>query len=128
MSKGIIPCIPLSEHQPYDLIAVLSNGKTVKLQVKYATLKKGKVEVKFRTSWADRNGTHTRKYRTSEFDYYAIYCPEKEEVLYVPNTLDCPKTIRFEKSLNNQDKNVNWASDYHVIRSPQRLYATHLKW
>jgi len=127
MSKGIIPCIPLSEHQPYDLIAVLPNGKTLKLQVKYATLKKGKVEVKFRTCWVDRNRTHMRKYSESEFDYYAIYCPEKEKVLYVPNALDCPKIIRFEKSLNNQDKKVNWASDYHVIRSPQGLYATHLK-
>jgi hypothetical protein len=108
-------------------VAVLPNGKTVKLQVKYAALKKGRVEVKFRTSWADRNGTHVRRYNEGEFDYYAIYCPEKDEVIYVPNTSDCPKAIRFEKSRNNQSKSVNWARDYQVIRSPQRLYATHLK-
>ena len=117
MGKGHIPCIPLSEHQPYDLIAVLSEGKMLKLQVKYATLKKnGAIDVKFRTSWADKNGTHMKRYNEDEFDYYAIYCPEKETVLYVPNTKDCPKAIRFEKPLNNQGKYVRWASDYLVIK------------
>ena len=88
----------------------------IKLQVKYSTLKNGKVMVKFRSSWADRNGVHTRRYSESEFDYYAIYCPEKDEVIYVPNTVDCPKVIRFTKSRNNQNKSVNWASDFRVIR------------
>ncbi|MDP2913526.1 MAG: group I intron-associated PD-(D/E)XK endonuclease, partial [Candidatus Omnitrophota bacterium] len=59
--KGYIPCIPLSEHQPYDIVAIKDNGKAIKLQVKYAALKSnGTIEVRFRTSWTDRKGTHIR--------------------------------------------------------------------
>ena len=111
--KGYVPCIPLSEHQPYDLLAVLKNGKVVKLQVKYAALKKnGVIDVAFRTSWADKNGVHIKHYKKEDFDYYAIYCPEKEQVLYVPNCLNCPKAIRFDKPTNNQSKGVKWADAY----------------
>ena len=128
VSKGLVPCIPLSEHQAYDLLAVLQTGEIVKLQVKYATLKDGAIEVKFRTSWADRNGTHISRYSEDAFDYYAIYCPEKDTVIYVPNSHDCPKVIRFDKPRNNQAKKVKWADDYCSINvSPQRLYAAHLK-
>jgi hypothetical protein len=109
--------MPLSEHQPYDLIAVLQDGSTKKIQVKYATLQKnGIIEVKFRTSWADKHGTHLRRYNENEFDYYAIYCPEKDTVLYIPNTLDCPKAVRFDKPVNNQAKYIKWAKDYLVIK------------
>ena len=111
--KGYVPCVPLSEHQPYDLVAVHANGEMVKLQVKYATLEEnGTIEVKFRRSWADRHGVHMRKYEDADFDYYAIYCPEKDIVLYVPNFKDCPKVIRFDKTGNNQNKYVKWANDY----------------
>jgi len=59
VDKGGTPCIPLSEHQPYDL-----------------------------------------------------YCPEKNKVLYVLNSVDCPKAIRFDRPANNQSKNVKWANAY----------------
>ena len=117
VKKGYVPCIPLSEHQPYDLVAVLDNGATIKLQVKYATLmKNGIVEVRFRRNWSDKNGTHTEHYSESEFDYYAIYCPEKDTVLYVTNNPDCPKAIRFDKPANNQKQGVKWANDYLKIK------------
>ena len=116
--KGHVPCLPLSEHQPYDLVVVLKNGGSIKIQVKFAKLKSnGVVDVKFRTSWADKHGTHTRKYNNGDFEYYAIYCQEKETVLYVPNTKNCPKVIRFEKPSNNQNKKVKWANSYLVIKS-----------
>ena len=117
VTKGYVPCIPLSEHQPYDLVVVSDNGTAIKLQIKYATLQNnGTIEVKFRTSWADKHGTHMRRYGEQEFDYYAIYCPAKEMVLYVPNSMDCPKVIRFEKTGNNQSKYVKWANDYLEIK------------
>ena len=113
MIKGYIPCIPLSEHQPFDLIGVNAKGDTKKFQVKYAALKNnGTVEVRFRTSWSDKNGVHTKHYLESDFDYYAIYCADKEVVLYVPNLLHCPKSVRFGKPANNQKKSVHWAADY----------------
>lgn len=115
--KGHVPCIPLSEHQPYDVVVILRDGKAVKLQVKYATLlSNGVIEVKFRTSWADKHGTHMRTYKKQDFDYYAIYCPDREVVLYVPNSTNCPKVIRFNRPGNNQTKYVKWASDYLDIK------------
>jgi hypothetical protein len=113
MLKGYTPCIPLSEHQPYDLVAVGKGGKVFKLQVKYASLKpNGTVEIRFRSSWADKNGSHIRHYRKEEFDLYAIYCPEKEAVLYIPNSSTCPKAVRFDITMNNQKRNVKWAKEY----------------
>jgi len=127
--KGYVPCIPLSEHQPYDIVAVHHTGKVYKIQVKYASLKRnGIINVGHRCSWVDSHGTHIRHYTRNEFDYYAIYCPEKEVVLYVPNVSRCPKSIRFDKSANNQSHNVKWFHDYLKLNeSPQRLYAARLK-
>jgi len=117
VNKGYVPCIPLSEHQPYDLVVILDGEIAVRLQVKYATLKKnGTIDVKFRRSWADKYGSHTERYNETEFDYYAIYCPEKDKVIYIPNTINCPKAIRFEKTGNNQGKYVKWANDYLKIK------------
>ena len=111
--KEYIPCIPLSEHQPYDIVAIAKNGLAFKFQVKYASLKKnGTIEVGFRTSWADKNGTHIRHYSKNQFDYYAIYCPERDIVLYLPNSPNCPKVLRFDKPANNQKQHVNWFNDY----------------
>jgi len=116
-TKGYVPCIPLSEHQPYDIVTVAKNGKVFKLQVKYASLKKnGTVAVAFRTSWADKNGTHIRHYSKEEFSYYAIYCPEKDIVLYVANSSDCPKAIRFDNPANNQKKYVKRFNDYLELK------------
>jgi len=117
IEKGHVPCVPLSEHQAYDLVAILADGTAVKLQVKYSTLKQnGTVEVRFRRNWSDKNGTHTEHYSKEEFDYYAIYCPEKEAVLYIPNKPDCPKAVRFDNSRNNQKQCVKWANDYLEIK------------
>lgn len=112
VTKGFVPCIPLSEHQPYDLVAISCLGKPLKLQVKFASLmKNGCVEVKSKTVWVDRHGNHIRKYKKNDFDYYAIYCPEKKVVLYIPNNKKCPYYVRFEKTKNNQNKYVRWAEE-----------------
>jgi len=115
--KGHVPCIPLSEHQAYDLVVILSDRTAIKLQVKYATLRNnGTVEVRFRRNWSDKKGVHSENYAAWEFDYYAVYCPEKNTVLYIPNNSDCPKVIRFEKPGNNQEESVKWANNYLEIK------------
>lgn len=115
-AKGYVPCIPLSEHQAYDLVAVSEKGNVFKLQVKYARLKKnGTAELRFRRNWSDSKGTHTRAYSANEFDYYAIYCPDKDKVLYVSNKKNCPKALRFDKPSNNQARNIKWAENYLLM-------------
>lgn len=120
VDKGHVPCLPFSEHQPYDLVVVLKDGASVKLQVKYAALKQnGTIEVKFRTGWVDKNGMHMRHYQERDFDFYALYCPQKNKVVYVPNMSQGPKVIRFEHPRNHQDKRVSWVDNYlDVKRKP----------
>ena len=111
--KGFVPCIPLSEHQPYDIVGIRKDGMAYKFQVKYASLKaNGTIDVRFRRCWSDKNGTHIGHYAEEEFDYYAIYCPDREVVLYVPNISGCPKVIRFGRTANNQTQSVKWFKDY----------------
>ena len=73
-------------------------------------------ELRFRRNWSDSKGAHTRAYSTNEFDYYAIYCPEKDKVLYVLNKKNCPKALRFDKPSNNQARNIKWAENYLLIK------------
>jgi hypothetical protein len=111
--KGHVPCLPLSEHQPYDLIVATRDGSTFKVQVKYSRLQaNGTIEVRYRRSWSDSKHTYSKPYGKSEFDYYALYCPEKDTVLYVPNGGRCPKSIRFDRPANNQARSVKWAESY----------------
>ena len=115
-SKGYVPCIPLSEHQRYDLVAVGPEGWMFRLQVKFATLKKNAtIEVRFRRNWADKNGCYSVPYSVEEFDFYAVYCPQRDIVLYVPNKPNLPKAIRFSESANSQERNVHWFHGYLTL-------------
>jgi len=60
LSKGIQVCLPLSEHLPFDLIAVKQDGSLLKVSVKYRTLAKGCVYVAFSSSNSDSHGVHTK--------------------------------------------------------------------
>lgn len=66
-----------SEHLPIDIIAYKA-GKCFRIQVKYNS--EGLIENE--THWNDKNGTHTKAYLESDFDYYAIYIPSLDKVLY----------------------------------------------
>ena len=115
--KGHTPCVPLSEHKPFDLLVALRTGRNIRVQVKYARLQpNGVVDVKTRTSWSDKHGVHERKYRSSDFDYFAIYCPERDVVLYVQNATNMPRQIRFTPTSNNQSKSIKWANSYFDIK------------
>ena len=111
--KGHVPCIPLSEHQPYDLVVVMRSGGVAKVQVKYSSLKdNGTIDIKYRRSWSDSRGTYSTPYGHDEFDWYAFYCPEKDSVIYVRNDGSRPASIRFDRAANNQFKRVKWAGNF----------------
>lgn len=116
LSKGIQVCLPLSEHLPFDLIAVKQNGSLLKVSVKYRTLTKGCVYVAFSSSYSDSHGVHTKAVNKDLIDLLAIYCPETKEVYYVtPSEFDKSVTLRIEESKNNQTKGVNLAKDYFLV-------------
>ena len=116
LSKGIQVCLPLSEHLPFDLIAVKPNGDLMRVSVKYRTLTKGKVFVSFSSSYSDSNGIHRKPVDKTLIDLLAIYCPESKEVYYIiPSQFDKSVTLRVEESKNHQTKGINLAKDYLMV-------------
>lgn len=116
LSKGIQVCLPLSEHLPFDLIAVKEDGSLLRVSVKYRTLKKGSVCVVFSSSYSDSHGVHTKEVDKNLIDLLAIYCPETKQVYYVvPSEFDKSVTLRIEESKNNQTKSINLAKDYLLV-------------
>lgn len=116
LSKEVQVCLPLSEHLPFDLIAVKPDGTLMRVSVKYRTLKKGTVSVAFSSYYSDSQGFHAKAVDKSLIDLLAIYCPESKEVYYViPLQFDKSVTLRVEESKNNQTKGVNLAKDYLTV-------------
>jgi PD-(D/E)XK endonuclease len=123
MSCGVQVAVPLSEHLPFDLVAIGENGAMRRVQVRYrASVNAAQVRCHLGGSWADRNGTHKRVFDSTAIDVLAIYCPAPKTFVYLrveelpPNHV----SIRLEKARNNQVKGTRDASGY---RSPWRMFA-----
>lgn len=97
--KGFVvfsPCV--TEHCSVDLIAYKDN-KMYRIQCKYSS----DGVAKDKTSWADKNGNHTKKYDSNDFDYYAIYLPEIDRVVY--------PSIKFS-GIKIRTKPINAANEF----------------
>lgn len=121
MSNGIHIALPISEHLPFDCIAISPAGALCKLSIKYREARHGRVEVRFRSNWADSQGTYSRAQDKSLFDATAIFCPDTGSCYYMNNDEVQTNTIviRVLPPKNNQKKNVHFGEDY---RNPARLF------
>jgi hypothetical protein len=110
--KGYLILIPQTEHSPFDLVGY-KDGKFLRIQVKYRTSKDDKIEIPFKTCWADKNGTHTKDYDKSEIDVMCVYCPDTNKCYYV-NPQECNKTfnLRLSPTKNNQKTGIHLAEDF----------------
>lgn len=78
VAQGYSVWVPVvTEHAPFDLIAY-KDGKCYRIQAKYSTDN----FVSNKTTWADKNGNHYRKYKPDDFDFYAVYLPDIDRVVY----------------------------------------------
>ncbi len=105
-SKGYYIFNSTTEHLPFDFIIFKSN-QIYRIQVKY--LKNSPALIPNKTNWADRNGSHSRKYNENDFDYYALYNPESEIIIY-PSIKFAGKTIRFKETKNKSPS--YWYEDF----------------
>lgn len=125
LSVGIQVALPISEHLPFDLIAISEDNQLRRLSVKYRAMKNGKVDVPFRTSWNDRNGTHVKHVDMSKFDATAVFCPDTGICYYVRNDeIESGASVfvlRIEPARNGQKENVRMAE---LFSSPSRLFAS----
>lgn len=110
---GYLPLLPQSEHSEFDLVGY-KDGKFKRIQVKYrAKDNTGKLSVRFASSWADKNGSHTVPVDKSEIDLYCVYCPDTDECYWLdPKKFDKCVTLRVTPSANGQSKGIHEASDY----------------
>jgi hypothetical protein len=117
--NGIDVYIPLSEHQPSDLIAVNSAGRMARVQVKYRSLTRtGVIEVHFRSIYSDSHGYHEKPVDRSQFDCYAVYCPDNAKVYYIRNdeiSTDKALTLRVIPPRNGQKKRIVFASQFEGV-------------
>jgi hypothetical protein len=115
--------LPISEHLPFDLIAIHPNGTTLKVSVKYRVMRtSGTVRVEARSVWNDRNGTHHRRHSPGDYDVVGIYCPDTNECYYLLASELAPsgKTLRITDAGNNQ---INGIALARWFVDPDRLFS-----
>lgn len=93
-----------SEYLRFDLVAYKDN-KFYKIQCKYSS--DGMIRNK--TTWANNSGSHINEYKIGDFDYYAIYLPDKNIVCY-PSLNFGGKSLRT--TLPNSAAPFYWYEDF----------------
>jgi hypothetical protein len=94
----------VSEHLPFDLVGY-KDGKFTRFQVKYR--ENGFVSNK--TTWGNTKGSQTKKYLQSDFDYYAIYIPDKNVICYPAITFG---GCKITTELPNSATPFYWYEDF----------------
>lgn len=122
VERGVRVSLPFQEDSPYDLVAEFDR-KLYRLQVKYAGLQKGRMEV--RTAAPTRktlSKNWSRQDYVGEVDLFAVYCPDAG--CYLIPIEDATKTVTFlrvTRTKNNQQQDVRWAVDYELGSVVTRL-------
>jgi hypothetical protein len=117
--KGYRLLLPLSEHEPFDLVAY-QRERFLRVSVKYRSASNGVIVVKLVSIWADRRGNHFVPLDKRSVDLVCIYCPDTRCCYYIdPTTVEKTIQLRLVPPRNNQKKDVSWAKDFTEI--PERL-------
>jgi len=113
--RGFGVLVPLTEHESFDLVAYRGR-RFLRIQVRYRAAVRGRIDIRFRTSWADRRGSHTRSMDKSRVDYVCVYCPDTRRCYYVdPRKYEWGVTLRIAAARNGQRRGVLWAEDFTKI-------------
>lgn len=113
MSKDISVCLPISEHLPFDLIAVYPDGKLKKVSVKYRMAARGRIEVLLKSTYSDSKKIHIKPIDKSAIDMIAIYCPDTNMVYYVDhNQFNKSICLRLEPPKNKMLTGIKLAENY----------------
>jgi hypothetical protein len=122
MTNGVQVAVPLSEHLPFDLIAISEYGAMRRVRVRYrASTDAAQLCCRLGGWWADRHGNHHRAFDASAIDVLAIYCPSPRTFVYLLADELPPAhvNLRLSKARNGQVKRTRDASDY---RDPWRMF------
>lgn len=118
VQQGWMVLFPTTEHAPFDLVAY-RDGQFRRIQVKYRSERNGTVTVVFKSSWADRNGSHSQSIDKAAIDLVCVYCPETDACYYVdPQQHGGGVSLRLTPTRNNQVRRVLDADNYRVAALP----------
>lgn len=113
--KGYLILIPFTEHAPFDLV-VYKDFKFIRVQVKYKSLVNGALTICFRSNYCKSSGVVSKDVNKMDIDYYCVYCPDTDKCYYFdPKDYNKTVTLRYNKTSNNQTKNVKYLSDFENI-------------
>lgn len=113
--KGFGIAILLSEHLPYDCIAIEDGGKLLRVSVKYSSLSEGTIKAAVTTGSSKK----AKPFNSAEVDVVAIYCPETGHCYYVPAELLHGRStiwLRVDEPKLRRD-NINYAEDFRSMPS-----------
>ena len=119
LEQSIEVALPFGDNLPFDLIAVDSDQRLWKVQVKYASAHRGVIRVK---NWRQSENTrrrYERIYTSAQVDVFAIYCPDTDLVYYVSQQEIGQKAafhLRITPARNQQRVGVHWHEDYRSFR------------
>ncbi|HUR75095.1 MAG TPA: group I intron-associated PD-(D/E)XK endonuclease, partial [Sporichthya sp.] len=122
MKHEIGVALPMSEHLPFDLIAIAPDGQLSKVSVKFRTMRSdGTVGIPAKSAWADRHGVHTRSHAPGDYDAVALYCPNTDSCYYVPaaELRRNMTALRILETRNHQQVRVRMAQHF---TDPQQLF------
>jgi hypothetical protein len=75
--------MPFTESEQYDLVAD-TGDEFVKVQVKYASMKDGRVKVSCYGPNSSKSGNNTTIYTEDDIDGIAAYCDELSRCFWIP--------------------------------------------
>ena len=115
VGKGFMVLFPATEHAPFDIVAY-RDGQFRRVQVKFRSARTGSVSVRFRSVWADRDGTHMKPIDKASIDVVCVYCPETDECYYLrPHDFRESVSLRVTPSRNGQKSGVLLAADFRHL-------------
>jgi PD-(D/E)XK endonuclease len=119
--------VELGNNSKIDLIVLVENFKTIKLQIKSTESKNETVDVYSVKNCL--NPKYKSKYSVNQVDIFAIYIIDKDLIFYVTSKelLQNGKSSKFRlsKSKNGQVKNVRYVEDYLNFKKALRDCTPH---
>ncbi|MCB0127464.1 MAG: hypothetical protein KDE58_34610 [Caldilineaceae bacterium] len=113
--QGYMVLLPLTEHHAFDLV-IYKDGQFKRVQVKYRSAYRGRLEIHFRSTWSDQHGMHVVDVNKAEIDLYCVYCPDTNECYYFdPAQFNRSISLRVDMPKNSQASGIHFATDYRRV-------------
>ncbi len=82
-SKGIKVALPISEHLPFDIIAISPEGKLARISIKYVGMVNGSLVIPVRSVSTNTKGWKAKTINFDDIDAMAVFCPENKTCYYL---------------------------------------------